>query len=229
VLQQAGLAGLTRIRMVGLRDGRLLVSGAVDARAEPRGFIVDLSRASVEQTGLTRGPDRLLALEDGTFAELDGYGLSLLRFDVRTEFDDVPAPLGPGAPLSVALDLATRWQREGAELQALEDARFDLPHVRFSSMRLRMTLTGSWAVLLEPAAHEPLRVELTDDALALGRCRTARVPHRPVEIERAGDRLWLRAGSGEHACELPPELGRVSVAFEARAGARAGGLEVTRR
>lgn len=227
-LAQAGISALTGFRLHALRDGRLLIAAAQRARSKPLGFVIDLSTASIAAADLTRTPDRLLALDDGVLAELDSSGLSLLRLDLLSELDDVPDPLAWDSPFHLALDHASRWERDDVSLRALEPARFDLPYLRFAAVRVAFTPEGPAALLLEPRAGAPLRVEIAAAAVRFGACSLPRRDGEAVQVERRADRLMLTSAQGTRACELDPALGRVGIALQAEAATRIRALHIER-
>ncbi|MFI5309492.1 MAG: hypothetical protein ACHQ53_19200, partial [Polyangiales bacterium] len=84
-LAAAGLQDLEQIRLLALHDGTLLVTGR--KRGPPvarQAFLIDLSSPAITAVpdAISRVPDVLLALEDGTLTELDALGVSLGRHDL---------------------------------------------------------------------------------------------------------------------------------------------------
>ena len=225
------LADLAQLRLTALRDGQLLLTASARASAAPRAYLLDLAAEHVQELGASRVANAVIALADGSLAELDPFGASLRRHDLTSVLHDAPDPvIGDGAA-AVALDLGERWQLRSG-LQALADARFDLPALRFAALRIELAIEGDAVLLLEPAGAPPLRVQLQGDALRVQGegCRLARAADDPLAIERDGPSLRLRAGSSEMQCELPAlGNGRIGVALEAREGTRVQRLRVLRR
>jgi hypothetical protein len=227
-LESAGVTALTRLRMLVLRDGRLLITGE-STRAAParRAFLVELNQGSVASAEISRVPDHLLALADGTVAEVDGFGTSLARHDVISEFDDAPDPLLEAG--FVALDAPARWEQRDGALHALSAARFDLPALRFADLQVELTLIGSGSLLLEPDRAPPLPIELGSDRVAFGTCELLRPGAPTVALERRGADLWLHAGGEQRRCPLPGDPERVGLAFEATADTTLSSLRILRQ
>ncbi len=230
--QPAACTILEQLRLLALHDGRLLLTARAPAQMIARqAFLIDLNEGTVEpsEDAVSRVPEHLLLLDDGSEVELDKLGLSLGRHDLQSELDDAPGKLlGPG-PLQVALDVAPRWQRDGEALVAgQQDARFDLPLLRFADVRIELQLQGEASLLLEPAGAKPAEVALGAKALAYGTCRLAHAAGESLAIERRGSALVLHSGSQQRSCDatsLPP---RVGIALRAQAGARIGALKIER-
>jgi hypothetical protein len=244
-----GLTDLTQVALLALGDGRLFVAGkAPDAPIARRGFFVDLDRATVEsdERSLSRVPDRLLELEDGTRVELDAAGVSLARASTRSPLDAPPAELIAKNELFVALDAPGRWETtDRGELHALsgsgqpgcaasskspcDPARLDLPLLRFADMHVQLRLEGAGELLLEPRALPPIVLALEATKVSLGACTILRVPDEPIEVERRGASLTLKSRDNSRRCELPARaVGRLGVALRVQAGAYVRGLAVTR-
>jgi hypothetical protein len=227
-LASAGVTALTRLRLLALRDGRLLITGeSTQVAPARRAFLVDLNHGNAASTEISRVPDHLLELADGTVAEVDGFGTSLARYDVISELDDAPDPLL--ADGVVALDAPARWEQLDGGLHALTPARFDLPVLRFLDLQVELALIGSGSLLLEPDHAPSLRIELGPDHIAFGSCELRSEGAQMVALQRRGTDLWLQAGGEQRRCPLPGDLDRVGLAFEARAGATLSSLRVLRQ
>jgi hypothetical protein len=227
-LELAGVRALSRLAMLALRDGRLLITGeSTEAAPARRAFLVDLNHGRVASTELSRVPDHLLELADGMLAEVDGFGTSLARHDVISELDDAPDPLLAAG--LVALDAPARWEELDGSLHALTAARFDLPALRFRDLRVELALTGSGSLLLEPDRAPALPIELTPDRVAFGSCELPRAGAETLALERRGAELVLQVGGEQRRCPLPGDLERVSVAFEAAAGTILTSLRILRQ
>ncbi len=231
-LAREGLRGLVDLRAASLGDGRLLVTGRDRSDSvERRAFVIDPNEPAIERVDASRVPERLVALADGVIAELDPAGASLRRPHVQSELDDpAEALLGPG-PLAVALDAAERWRRDGAELEARQDARIDLPRLRFAAVRVELDVRGAAWLLLEPEAAPPVEVAVTADHIGIGvaDCTLERADGRAIAIARESDRITLVSGDRSKRCRATELGGRIGVAVRAVAHARIHALRVVRR
>jgi hypothetical protein len=227
-LASAGVSGFTRVGVVGLRDGRLLLAGAQSERATPRGFWVDVSASSIEPLELTRAPDVLLQLDDGALAEIDAFGLSLIRRDVLTEWSAAGDPLDPSGPAPLALDVASRFERGDGALQARVPAHAVVPHLRFDAFRAAATISGGMRIVFSGEADAAATLEITDQRVAVGTCGVGRSAGAPLHLERRGATLTVEAGAASVRCALPRALGRVGLEFAFDAGSRIAALSVER-
>jgi hypothetical protein len=231
-LAAAGVRDLEQIRLLALRDGTVLVTGRERAQAIARqAFVIDLGLRSITALpdAVSRVPEQLAMLEDGTIAELDALGASLGRHDLQSDLDDPPTPVVGSAALHVALDDPGRWEPfAGGPLVAKQaPARFDLPFLRFADLRVEIALDGAAQLLLEPAGSAPLSIALGAHALAFGACSLARQGDA-ITVERHGDSLTLHSGARTATCSSGSAIGRVGVALRAEPGASVRSLRVTR-
>jgi len=222
-----------RPRGVSLGDGRLLVVGAV--AGEPAAQIVDpggsrdMSEAALEPINAARIPNRLLRLADGTIAELDADGLSLLNLAIEGPFRDPDNSISPAQVNQredLSLDADGRWIREGDVLvAAVEGARFDLPASRFARVAVELDSVGAIELLLVVDGQEPLSVAIDDREARVGECAVSR--EGTLVLERDQRRLRLSSAGSSADCVLP-DVGRVGVAVRASLGAGVRRLAVAR-
>lgn len=231
------LIGLDSLRALALRDGRVLVAGR--ERATPmtrRAFLVDPNTASISTALASRAPERLIALEDGTIAELDEAGASLRREELRSEFDDahaVPiddglATFSPTSARDVALDVATRWEQGESALLALEDARFDVPFLRFADVQIELELEGRVHLLLEPDAFPSFEIAIGAEQVAAWDCRLVPDGNGRILIVRRGTEITLRSTNQEKHCTAPALDGHIGIALRVAAHARVRRLRIER-
>ena len=228
MLARAGLSGLVALRAAALGDGRLLVTGRDlwDTVAR-RAFVIDPNQPAIARVDASRVPDRLIALADGVVVEIDADGASLRRAHVQSELDDPPAALLDAAA-GVTLDAAERWRRDGAEIEALEDARLDLPRLRFAAVRVELELDGEAWLLLEPELAPAVEVTLGARRITVAGCSLERAGPEPIAIERDGDRITLTSGGRTTTCRTQALIGRIGVAFRAASRTRVRALRVVR-
>ncbi len=228
------LYGFERPRGVSLGDGRLLVVGAVGG--EPAAQIVDPGgsrdavEAELEPIDPERIPSLLVRLADGTIAEIDADGVSLLNLDIPGPFHDPDASINP-AQLDqrgdLSLDAVGRWVGAGDVLVgAVDGARLDLPSSRFARFTVELDSVGAVELLLTPAGRAPLSVTIDDREARFGPCVVPLTG--PTMVEREGSSLRLSSGGASTTCELP-EVGRLGVAVRASLDAGVRRLVVTRR
>ena len=266
----AVLPPLLYARAVALEDGRLLLTGRGEDGAA-RAFVLDLGALSVDglpepgraatvlagSVGIEawpaeRAPEALHTLPGGMVAALDEEGAWLRRPALTSLFGSPPASLfledlragGPG-----------QWAQEGAALVARRDeARLELPSLRFAGVELELRVEGEAELLLRPAGTAAVSVLFRDlglargeQELAVGACRLVIPRGAPVRIVRRGATVRLLpgvegafAGRGCPAPELGGDFARftdtaelglgvlVGVALRAQPNARIRGLRVRR-
>lgn len=220
-------------RAAGLVDGRLLVVGGV-----PTGFraqVVDVGasrdelEAALAPIEISRGAEHLVRLIDGAVAQIDAGGLSLLRLDLASEFDDPAASIRPAQinqQHELSLDAAGRWRGDGDLFIAeVDGARFDLPSSRFAAVSVELESSGPLEVLLTPLNAAPLVVAVDRTA----RFESCEVPIDGVlRIERRDALLRLASGDASAQCEIARDRGRVGVAIRAARGSAVRRLSVVR-
>lgn len=212
--------------------GKVLVIGRDPATGRARGVVLDPDAVGFAPRELepSRAARRLVPLADGSFAEGDELGLSMLRVDLATPLDPPPASIAPAFMEDrerLALDAPSRWRaREGVLEAAAVGARFDVPMLRFAELALTLDARGAMDVLLVRDDGPPVVIELAQDGAALGTCRAPRGDGL-LRLVRTGDRLVLDGGSGAVECsaELPERIGVAVRAREIGAGVRRIQLE----
>lgn len=226
-----GLADLAQLQLTALRDGQVLLNASTRATGTPRAWLLDLAAESAQPLGFSRVANAVVMVADGAQVELDPFGASLRRHDLTSVLHDAPDPVIGDGRFEVALDLHERW-RARSGLEALsDDARFDLPGLRFAELRIELALEGDAVLLLEPAAAPAVRIQLRSDRLAVEGedCELARGQDEPLVIERDGSELRLHAGGDQVRCQLLAlGRGRVGLALEASEGTRVQRLRVLR-
>jgi hypothetical protein len=225
---EIALRDLERLQLLALHDGRVLVTGrSASAPTQRRGAILDLRDSSLAPAVLTRVPDHLFELADGTRVEADTAGISLSRGDAQSPLDDPPAR---NLLADLALDFAPHWLPDGDRLHASAAARADLPWLRFADVRVELELdsNGQGAVLLEPPAAAAIAVEVRAKQIALGSCAVARDTGKELVVERHATSVTLRSGDHHARCEAPTLDARVGIAITAAQDTLVRSLRVTR-
>jgi len=227
---------LERPAAVALGDGRLLVigesGGAASTQILDPGGTRDDAEDDRDPIVASRAPSHLVRLADGTIAELDGDGLSLLRVDLSGPFDDPSASINPAQlneRAELSLDAPGRWEGRGDSLVATTDgARFDLPSARFAAVSVTLESAGALELLLTVDRQEPLivRVDETEARIGDGGCVVG--VNGPLTVRRDARRLRLASGDASIDCVLERRVGRVGVGVRARAGSGVRRLSVSR-
>jgi len=227
---------MTRPAAVELGDGRLLAIGEVGGAPATQILDPGGTRDDVESDRdpviASRAPSHLVRLIDGTIAELNADGLSLLRVDLSGPFDDPSASINPAQlneRAELSLDAPGRWEGRGDSLVATTDgARFDLPSSRFAAVSVTLESAGPLELLLTVDAQEPLviRVDETEARIGDGGCAIG--VNGPLTVRRDARQLRLASGDAAIDCVLERRVGRVGVAVRAEAGSGVRRLTVTR-
>lgn len=200
-------------RAVARFDGRVIVAGRDPIDRRGRAVVLDVGGVSAAIEA-SRAPTAMIALADGSIAQGDGEGMSLLRIDVRTALDPPPGSLFftiPEDRAAVALDAPDRWRVEGGLVANDEGARFDLRGLALADFTLELDGEGSLALLLTISGSPAIDV--------LEACATEFVA--PLRVVRAGDRATL----GECSVEVD---GRVGIAVRAARGAIVRSMTLSR-
>jgi hypothetical protein len=229
----AKLHDLEQVRLLALHDGRVLISGRSASTRVRRGFVVDLAAMTIDPADVSRVPDRLLELADGTRVEADSAGISLAREDAQSSLDDAPEQVVSNMASHLAPDLASRWHidTEGMRASTSAAARADLPFLRFADLRVTLDLADGAAgtLLLERTAAPPTEVKLGARTIATGDCSIARDRTAALVIERHAGKLTLASGDHRASCDAPElEHGRVGIAVRLEPSALLRSLRVTR-
>jgi hypothetical protein len=224
--------GLSELRMIALDSGRLLLTGSAvsDPTARRRAFLVDVNRSTIERLkNVTRVPSALLLLRNGQVAELDASGASLREQDSRSEYESPVGNLIDAELALLALDVATHWERRDGGLQAVTDqARVDIPKLRFGALRMELDCAGDARVLFIDERGETLAVDLVADEIAVPGCRQRLPSGSHLVAVRDQSRLMLRASAGGLLCETTL-VGSVRLAVQASARTLLRELRVERR
>jgi hypothetical protein len=229
-MEQAPL-GLLDLRLIGLDDGRLLVTGRDPGAVVSRAFVVDLAAQTIEASEASRAPSVLLALADGAIAELDAAGSSLRRAGSISRYDSPDEDLVSG-DARLALDAAEHWERSAEGLHArAPEARLDVPRLRFADVRVELAGTGALTVVLAaPGAPDlPLRLA-AGERPAAGCPRLTDNRDLVARIERSAGSVEISVGaSPKITCRVPwATQGTARVALIARNNALLRSLRVTR-
>jgi hypothetical protein len=221
----------------GLPDGRVLVIGRDPRSGRAAARIVDPggTRTAPEAARPPVDPSRvathLVRLADGSFAEADGAGISLLRLDLATPFTDPAARIFPGQPNQqpeLSLDGPGRWETAAGRLVARRDgARFDLPTARFAEVRVELEAEGPVELLLTAAGAPPAAVDVAPDRVAVGDACALERGDGPVVVRRAGGALTLERGGATARCDVDL-AGRVGIAVRAARGSAVRQIAVAR-
>lgn len=222
------------VRAISLGDGRLLVTGLDEDLAgalREIAFIVDTSLGTIVSVPPpSRAPTALLALADGSIAELDDAGTSLRRVSAGTEFDN-PGALLPmtGEPAPLALDGPSSWRIDRGALVATSDnARVDVARLRFGALHLELDAHGEADIVFTTASGISATVRLDSTTVGLALCAAPRAtPTSPVQITRRGAQLTFEAGAASVTCAAPLD-GRIAVALRARRDTTLAALRLTR-
>lgn len=233
---------LTGVRVTALDDGRVLVTGR-DEAGDPRAFAFDLGdlnvegRVAHEALEASRAPEHLLTLADGLVAELGVLASSLRRVGpVHTFLHNPPATF---ALDDLVRDGPGRWSvREGALVSEAEDARLDVPTLRFADLELQLEVEAPGRgveVLLRPDLAPPVRVVLrgpaageTEGTVGPALCEAGWIMGSPVTIRRRGDELEVDGGANPRHCVVEGLSERVGVGFRAPEGARLRNVRLRR-
>jgi hypothetical protein len=161
------------------------------------GFVVDLGAGTMERRDLTSGR-RLVALADGSIAELGAASAAFRREHLRTPFDNPPATLLPSDTDWLALDAAPRWSDA-----SLPERSAYLPTLRFERVRV-VTVTGGERqadLFLRDETGTVARVVLFPDSTEVGLCTLDHAAGDEVIVERDAGTLVLRASGVEQRCD----------------------------
>lgn len=227
---------MERPAAVALGDGRLLVIGEVAGAAaaqviDPGGTRDDLE-SDRGPVVASRAPSHLVRLVDGTIAELNADGLSLLRVDLSGPFDDPSASINPAQlneRAELSLDAPDRWEGRGDSLVAITDgARLDLPSSRFAAVSITLESSGPLELLLTVDRQDPLIVRVDEIEARIGDGGCAVPMNGPLTVRRDARQLRLSSGGASIDCVLERRVGRVGVAVRAQAGSGVRRLSVTR-
>jgi len=219
---------LTEVNGVGLPDGTLLMTGR-DASSAARAFVVDLGRGTIGEVEASRVPTSLLPLGDGSVAELSPSGASLRRALLATSYDRTPSTF---AAEDLAFDVLGSWTLvdEIHFLANVDDARVDVPTLRFADFELRSLEVegGNADLLLLPEAADPIAVRVLGASVGPPLCEVERVGGAPLQLTRQGDAIAFSAGGESRTCRIPALVGRVGVAIRADSGVVLGNLKMDR-
>ncbi|MGD8863528.1 MAG: kelch repeat-containing protein [Myxococcales bacterium] len=228
VAAAAGLDGLTRARLLGLADGRLLVIARAAAGAAPRrAFLADVVDGDLRSLSASRVPDALALLDDGTLAEVDAFGTSLRRVALDGPLHDPPEPLLRRA---VFADAPGDLQRDAdGALMALRDgATLQLARARYADFTVELALQGeaTLELFVDDGGESPRRVQIGAARVRVGDCDLPRGdgPDGPLRLGRRGDTLQV----GDDGCPLGGLSGRVGLALSLAEDSRVTGLSITR-
>ncbi len=220
------MTDLRQPRIVGLPDGRALVTGAAADSGEPRAFRVDVGLGRVEEADASRVPVHLVARSDATVAEIDAEGTSLRLERAVTHFDNPPAAL---LAEDLSLDAAASWMIAGADLVAQRNAaRVDIPALRLASFSLSFEARGPLEVLFVSERGSPVRVNVRGATIGPSLCEIERLQAGPVSIQREDSALTISAGGASRTCVVEGLSERVGLAFVAATGTAIESLEVVR-
>lgn len=217
---------------VALASGRLVLEGH-RADGSRLGYLVDPGVGSVTPIATSRVPRELVALSDGTSLELAATGASARRDERLTLFDPPPPSyLLASDRGALALDAATRWVATGGALApAADDARLDVPAMRFADFEAVLDAVGPYDVLLTGVHLEPLvTIAVTDDVVTYGACSFARGSgDGRIRVARARrDVVRVDTEHGAGACDGLASAGRVGIGLVAHHGAVLRSLALTR-
>jgi hypothetical protein len=223
------------VRARALLSGSILVTGSADG--EPRAALVEPGTAEVRSASPGLVAEELVRLGTGMIVELAPDAARFRREDLVTPFDNPPTlPLldQPGA--GVAFDAPGRWERVGGAFFALvEEARFDLPTLRFADVDIELELTvpegtaPELELLLLPRGASALSLRLLRGEFGPPLCRVPRVGEGALSVRRRGDEVYVSAGGEEQRCVVEGLTDRVGIALRAARGTGVAALRLRRR
>jgi hypothetical protein len=222
--------GLSQIAMLALADGTLLVTGRdLAAAIGRRAFVIDVSRATIEKREATRVPTALVAMQDGSVAELDPSGTSLRREALRSRYQSPSGNLIDPKLEYVALDGPERFEIDEDGVRARdESARLDVVGLRFAGARVTLEVEGDATLLVRDATHE-VAVSVAGATLKLGACRARMPKGARLVVTREGTKLQARGEGGDERCDAKLDASLVSLAVRAEPGTLVRSLEIERR
>jgi hypothetical protein len=221
-------SGLEHGRALGLRDGRLLLTG--ERAGRPTARRIDPGTSKVEIIGLPFVPQRLLLRNDGAVLLVGADAVATLRLDARTLHDNPGGTLLAEDADGVALDGVGRFRREGLALVSqVAGARFDLAGLSYEDVLIEVEAEGEIDLLLRGEQGVGRAVVLGADVVGPALCTLPRAADGRARIERRASTLTFEAGGRTKRCTLEGLSGRLRLAVRAvRAGATLRSLIVTR-
>ncbi len=222
-----GLGAVVDVQVAALPDGDVLLTGSEAGR--PVAYQVDVAARTAVSLDATRVPGQLVAMVDGTFAELDDDGASLRRPPLRTRLHNPPATL---LPEDLALDTAEHWQIDGLQLRARVDgARVDLATLEFRDFSMTMAVEDALAgveILLRPDGLPPITVTVFPTEVGPRLCTVRRSAGTEIALVRRGPRVTITTDLDERTCTLEGLGNQVGLGVRAPAGAAIRTLRVAR-
>lgn len=228
LLDGCGVGPFDSLRGAPLPDGTILLTAAGTACiVDPgRGISFAVDAGAAGDRGFT--PARLLPLADGTTLALASGGAAIRRDLAITSFDAPPATL---IEEELAFDGPSRWTRsaDGATAR-VDDARLDVPTLRFADVEVELEANGGLAeLLLLPDRAPPVPIALFPAmAECVGTRGVARVDAAPLRVVRRGDSVTLSAGGESARCTLPALTARIGIAVRATGGTTFRALRIRR-
>ncbi|MEM6957375.1 MAG: hypothetical protein AAF645_16910 [Myxococcota bacterium] len=213
-------AALSNVRLAGLPDGRLLMTGLAEG---PAALVIDVARGQVDPLPARDQATVLRPLAGGAVFAAGPLGASLRRVMTRTSFDQPPATL---IAEDYVLDGPGRWRENGARLEALAGgARASLTPHRFADFALSLRNDGLVDLVLTTELGESV-VTLRSDRFGPALCEVARAG--AVSLMREEGAVVIESGGESRRCALPLLVGPASVAFVAQAGAAIESVAIQR-
>jgi hypothetical protein len=195
-------------------------------------FSIDVGAATTTPLAASRVPHALVALADNATLELAASGASIRIDDAVTPFDSPPPQyLFASDRTALALDSASSWSvTSGALAPSIDDARLDVPVLRFARFDAIIGATGSFDVVSTGDHLEPLAtVNVTDDAITMGSCEVRRgASDGFAHVFRDASGVVAGTEHGAATCRSAIAAARVGIGIVAHTGASLRSLTLAR-
>jgi hypothetical protein len=224
----ASFSGIDHGRVLGLADGRILLTGL--RQAVPVARLLDPARRDVATRALDIAVDQLFLRADGSALMVGEQGVRISREDARSAFDNPGGNLLADDSGALCLDAFGRFSREGLGLRAtVYGARFDLVPLRYRAVRIELRVEGAAELVFARADGAQRSIFVGTESVGPAYCKLSMTPGQPLEIERREEHVTLRAEKRGHACLLDGMTGPVAVFVRALApGTLISDLRATR-
>jgi hypothetical protein len=224
----ASFAGVEHSRVLGLPDGRILLTGV--RQDVPLVRLLDPARRDVATRSLDIVVDDLFLRADGSVLMIGEQGARILREDAQSPFDNPGGNLLADDSGALCLDAYGRFAREGLGLRAtVFGARLDLVPLRYRDVRIELSVEGAAELVLTRADGAERSIQVGTESVGPAYCKLAVTPGQPLAIERHEERITLSFDEQTHSCQLDGMTGPIAIAVVARAvGTLVSDLRTTR-
>jgi hypothetical protein len=212
----ASFSGIEHGRVLGLADGRILLTGV--RQDLPLARLLDPGRRDVATRALDIVVDRLFARADGSVLMVGSEGARILREDEHSAYDNPGGNLLADDSGVLCVDAFGRFAREGLGLRAtVNGARFDLVPLRYRDVRFELTVDGPAVLGFTRNDGGQRTIAVGTDSVGPAYCKLSVTAGEPLEIERREERVTLRSGQANHSCQLDGMTGSIAVFVRALA------------